>query len=183
MDNKDNKLSDYEVSDSIYAMTRAARAKNDKEHMKACKAELEKRKKDLQAAMKAMSMQKSQELKAQVAQRLAKASQEVAQEDLELVAVDVLSKAIELAKSQTLTEIAPGTQVIEDPSAVKKEPTFSGSLFKEYQLGSIIQNTKTGPVLTNNKPNAQDYVKTSNSMINNKVYSAEELAAEVAKKK
>lgn len=188
MDNN-QKLTQYDVDGSLYAMMRAAKAKQDKEHMKLCMAEAQKRKKDLGLIMKDMPMEKAQALKEAVADRLAKSfeGKELSAEDQELISIDVMLKATSIEKSEAPSEAeqvaaAAGTQVIPDPTAQKPEPKFAGNLFADFKLGSTVKNTPNGAVLDNARKNPQDYVANGNKA-NQKSYTAEQLQAEVNPKK
>lgn len=188
MDNQ-TKLGPFDVDSSLYAIMRAAQAKQDKEHMKLCMEEAQKRKKQLALIMKDMPMEKSQELKAQVADRLAKsfAEKNVTPEELELISIDVMLKATQLEKSEQSPEAqsvaaAAGTQVIPDPTAAKPEPKFAGNLFADFKVGSTIQNSPNGSVLQNAKKNPQDYVANGNKS-KNQAYTEEQLKAELTPKK
>lgn len=188
MDNKP-KLGQYDVDSSLYAMMRAAQAKQDKEHMKLCMEEAQKRKKQLALIMKDMPMQKSQELKKQVADRLAKSfgDKELTVEEQELISIDVMLKAAQLEKSeepQTPAEqvaIAAGTQEIADPTATK-EVKFSGNLFQDFRIGSSIKNSPAGSVLDNARKSPQDYVQTAGKT-KNQTYTEDQLKAELTQKK
>ena len=189
MDNQ-NKLGPYDVDGSLHSMMRAAQAKQDKEHMKLCREEAEKRKKHLGMILKDMPIEKSQELKKQVADRLTKSLEtvELTSEEVELISIDVMLKAVQLEKSdvpQTPTEqvaAAAGTQVIPDPTA-QKEIKFAGNLFNDYSVGSIIKNNSNGStVLENARKNPQDYVA-NGSKSKNQAYTEEQLKAEIAQKK
>jgi len=184
----ENKLSQYDVDGSLHAMMRAAHAKQDKEHMKLCMEEATKRKKSLAMIMKDMPMQKAQELKALVADRLAKSfsDKELTAEEIELISIDVMLKASQLEKSEVATPAeqvaaAAGTQVITDPTAVK-EVKFAGNLFNDYRVGSVIKNSANGSVLENARKNPQDYVANGNKS-KNQAYTADQLKAELTPKK
>lgn len=180
----EQKLTQYDVDHSLYSMMRAAKAKQDKEHMKLCMEEAAKRKKDLSLIMKDMPMEKSQELKTQVAERLAKSleGKEVSSEELELISIDVMTKAVQLSAESQATIAAAGAEVIQDPTA-KKEVQFSSNLFQNFQLGSTIKNQSNGQaVLDNAKKQSQDYVATA-AKTKNQAYSAEELKTEISQKK
>ncbi len=188
MDNQ--KLSQYDVDGSLYAMMRAAQAKQDKEHMKLCMEEAQKRKKSLALIMKDMPMEKSQELKTQVADRLAKSleGKEVSAEELELISIDVMTKAAQLEKSEApaseaeTVAAAAGTEVIQDPTATK-EIKFAGNLFQDFKLGSTIKNQANGQaILDSAKKQSQDYVANGNKA-NQKSYTAEQLKEEITPKK
>lgn len=191
MDNQNQKLSQYDVDGSLYAMMRAAKAKQDKEHMKLCMEEAQKRKKDLALIMKDMPMEKAQSLKEIVADKLAKSfeGKELSQEDQELISVDVMLKAAELEKSQQPLSpesqsvmAAAGAEVIQDPTE-KKEVQFSPSLFQNFQIGSTIKNQANGQAVLDSarKPN-QDYVATA-AKTKNQAYTEEQLKAELSQKK
>ena len=191
MDNN-QKLSQYDVDGSLYAMMRAAQAKQDKEHMKLCMAEAQKRKKNLALIMKDMPMEKSQALKEVVADRLAKSfeGKELSNEDVELISIDVMTKAVELEKSQETAApaadetvaAAAGTQVIQDPTATK-EVKFAGNLFQDFKIGSSIKNQADGQaILESAKKQPQDYVANGNKA-NQKSYTAEQLKEEITPKK
>lgn len=185
MDNN-QKLTQYDVDGSLYAMMRAAKAKQDKEHMKLCMAEAQKRKKDLGLIMKDMPMEKSQALRAQVADRLVKSfsDKELTVEDQELISIDVMLKAAQLEKSSEAESVAAaaGTQVIQDPTATK-EVNFAGNLFQEFKIGSTIKNQANGQaVLDGAKKQPQDYVA-NGSKTKNQSYTADELKAELTPKK
>ena len=189
MDNN-QKLTQYDVDGSLYAMMRAAQAKQDKEHMKLCMAEAQKRKKNLALIMKDMPMEKSQELKQQVADRLVKsfADKELTVQEQELISIDVMTKAVELAKSEAPASeadnvaAAAGTEVIQDPTATK-QINFAGNLFKEFNIGSTIKNQANGQaVLEGAKKQPQDYVANGNKA-NQKSYTAEQLKEEITPKK
>lgn len=186
---KEQKLSEYDVHDSLHAMMRSAHAKKDKEHMKLCMDEAQKRKKQLGAAMKEMSIKKAQELKKTVAERLSKGfgAKELTPEEVELISIDVMLKAIELEKSDTTLSpaeqvaMASGTQEIADPTATK-EVKFAGNLFQDFKLGSTISNKAGGSILDNAKRNPQDYVQNGNKS-KNQAYTEEQLKAELTPKK
>lgn len=185
MDNN-QKLTQYDVDGSLYAMMRAAQAKQDKEHMKLCMEEAQKRKKSLALIMKDMPMEKSQELKTQVADRLAKSleGKEVSAEELELISIDVMTKAAQLEKSSEAETVAAaaGTEIIQDPTATK-EIKFAGNLFQDFKLGSTIKNQANGQaVLDSAKKQPQDYVANGNKA-NQKSYTAEQLKEEITPKK
>lgn len=189
MDNN-QKLTQYDVDGSLYAMMRAAKAKQDKEHMKLCMAEAQKRKKDLGLIMKDMPMEKSQAIKEIVAERLAKGfeGKELSAEDVELISIDVMTKAVALEKSEApSTEAekvaaASGTQVITDPTATK-EVKFAGNLFQDFKVGSTITNHPNGAaILDGARKNPQDYVANGNKA-NQKSYTEEQLKAELTPKK
>lgn len=178
-----DKLAQYDVAGSLDSMMRAAQAKQDKEHMKMCMDELQKRKKQLATLMKDLGMKKSQEVKRQVANKLAKAfeSKDIDGERAKLIAIDVLLKAAQLtAESQQVVEAA-GTEVIQEPTPAK-EVKFAGNLFQDYKVGSTISNTPQGSVLANAKKPTQDYVQNSNKT-KNQAYTAEQLKTELANKK
>lgn len=189
MDNN-QKLTQYDVDGSLYAMMRAAQAKQDKEHMKLCMEEAQKRKKNLALIMKDMPMEKSQELKTQVADRLAKSleGKEVSAEELELISIDVMTKAAALEKSEApaseaeTVAAAAGTEVIQDPTATK-EIKFAGNLFQDFKLGSTIKNQANGQaILDSAKKQSQDYVANGNKT-KNQAYTAEQLKEEITPKK
>lgn len=192
MDNN-QKLSQYDVDGSLYAMMRAAQAKQDKEHMKLCMAEAQKRKKNLALIMKDMPMEKSQALKEVVADRLAKSfeGKELSNEEVELISIDVMTKAVELEKSQEAAApsaeaesvaAAAGTQVIADPTATK-EVKFAGNLFQDFKIGSSIKNQADGQAILNDaKRQPQDYVANGNKT-KNQSYTAEQLKEEITPKK
>lgn len=186
----EDKLQSWDVDQSLYAMMRAAKAKKDKEHMKLCMEEATKRKKQLGMIMKDMPMEKSQELKIKVSNRLTKSFNEkdLTKEEIELISIDVMLKAIELEKSEaisqeaTQTVIASGTQELVDPT-VKKELKFAGNLFQDFKIGSSIQNNSNGTSqLANAKRSPQDYVQNGNKS-KNQVYTEEQLKAELSPKK
>lgn len=190
MDNPNNKLSQYDVEGSLHAMMRTAQAKQDKEHMKLCMEEATKRKKQLGMIMKDMPMAKAQELKAIVADRLAKSfeDKELTAEEVELISIDVMLKATELqattppAPEAEQVAIAAGTQEISDPTATK-EVRFAGNLFQDFRIGSTIKNSASGaPTLDNARKNPQDYVQ-NGSKSKNQSYTEEQLKAELAPKK
>lgn len=189
MDNN-QKLSQYDVDGSLYAMMRAAQAKQDKEHMKLCMAEAQKRKKNLALIMKDMPMEKSQALKEVVAERLAKSfeGKELSNEEVELISIDVMTKAAELEKSEApaaeaeTVAAAAGTQVIQDPTATK-EVKFAGNLFQDFKIGSTIKNQADGQaILDSARKQPQDYVANGNKA-NQKSYTAEQLKEEITPKK
>lgn len=185
MDNN-QKLTQYDVDGSLYAMMRAAKAKQDKEHMKLCMAEAQKRKKDLGLIMKDMPMEKSQALRTQVADRLVKSfsDKELTVEEQELISIDVMLKAAQIEKSSEAESVAAaaGTQVIQDPTATK-EVNFAGNLFQEFKIGSTIKNQANGQaVLDGAKKQPQDYVA-NGVKTKNQSYTADELKAELAPKK
>jgi hypothetical protein len=187
MDNQ--KLGPYDVDSSLYAMMRAAQAKQDKEHMKLCMEEASKRKKALALIMKDMPMEKSQELKKQVADRLAKSvsDKELTTEEMELISIDVMLRSAQLEKSEVTPEAesvaaAAGTEVIADPTAAKPEIKFAGNLFQNFQVGSVVKNSPNGSVLDNAKKSPQDYVANGNKS-KNQSYTAEQLQAAVTPKK
>lgn len=181
------KLGPYDVDSSLYAMMRAAQAKQDKEHMKLCMEEAQKRKKQLGLIMKDMPMEKSQELKKQVADRLAKSfgDKELTAEEVELISIDVMLKATQLEKAEPVSPeaeqvaAAAGTQVIADPTAVKPEIKFAGNLFQDFQVGSIVSHGTNGSTLQNARKNPQDYVANGNKS-KNQAYTEDELKAELA---
>ena len=193
MDNQP-KLSQYDVDSSLYAMMRAAQAKQDKEHMKLCMAEAQKRKKQLGLIMKDMPMEKSQEIKKQVADRLAKSfeGKELSAEDVELISIDVMLKATQIEKSEApaaaaeSVAAAAGTEVIADPTAAapaaKPEVKFAGNLFNNFQVGSVVTHGPQGSTLQNARKNPQDYVA-NGSKTKNTSYTEEQLKAELAPKK
>ena len=195
MDNQ-QKLGPYDVDSSLYAMMRAAQAKQDKEHMKLCMEEASKRKKALALIMKDMPMEKSQELKKQVADRLAKAfeGKEISTEDAELISIDVMLKATQIEKSEVVAAVTPAetvvaaaaTEVIADPTAAapaaKPEPKFAGNLFNNFQVGSVVTHGPQGSTLSNARKNPQDYVQ-NGSKTKNTSYTEEQLKAELAPKK
>jgi hypothetical protein len=178
----EKKISDYDVAMSLDAMMRAAEAKQDKEMMKRCMEEMEKRKKQISCLMKDLNMKKSEEVKKQVAGRLAKAFSEKAITDSDrqkLIAVDVLLKALQTVASESeQVKEAAGTEIIEP----KKEVKFADGLFQDYSIGSVLFHSKEGTIIANAKRPPQDYVANA-SKINNKTYTEEELKAEIAGQK
>lgn len=185
-----NKLGPYDVDSSLYAMMRAAQAKQDKEHMKLCMEEASKRKKNLSLIMKDMPMEKSQEIKKQVADRLAKSfsDKELTAEEQELISIDVMLKAAELVKSEGAipeaeqVAAAAGVQEIPDPTQEKPEIKFAGNLFRDFSVGSVVSNSPNGAVLQNARKNPQDYVQNA-SKTKNQSYTPEQLQAELTPKK
>ena len=173
------KITDYDVALSLDAMMRAAQAKQDKNLMERCMQEVQKRKKQISSLMKDLNMKKSEEIKKQVAGRLAKAFSEKEITDSErqkLIAVDVLLKALQNAASEAeQVKEAAGTEVVEPQKQVK----FADGLFQDFSLGSVLSHSKEGTIVVNAKKPAQDYVANANK-INNKVYTEEELKAEIA---
>jgi hypothetical protein len=178
----EKQISDYDVAMSLDAMMRAAHAKQDKEMMKRCMEEVQKRKKQISSLMKDLNMKKSEEVKKQVAGRLAKAFSEKEITDSErqkLIAVDVLLKALQtVAPEAEQVKEAAGTEVVEP----KKEVKFADGLFQDYSIGSVLSHSKEGTIVANAKRPPQDYVA-NGSKINNKAYTEEELKAEIAAQK
>jgi hypothetical protein len=177
----EQKLQPYDVHMSLDAMHRAALAKKDKEHMKLCMEEVQKRKKQLATIMKDMDVKKATALKQRVVNRLVKAfeARAVDNERAELLAIDVLLKAAQSESEEVI--VASGTQVISDPTATK-EVKFAGNLFQDYRVGSSINSSPNGAVLTNAKKPSQDYVQTA-AKTNQKTYSEEQLKVELTPKK
>ena len=167
---------------SLDAMMRAAHAKQDKELMKRCMEEVQKRKKQIASLMKDLNMKKSEEVKKQIASSLTKTFNEKEITDTErqkLIAVDVLLKALQnVASEAEQVKEAAGTEIIEP----QKEIKFADGLFQDFNLGSVLLHSKEGTIIANVKKPAQDYVANGNKM-NNKVYTEEELKAEITAQK
>jgi hypothetical protein len=190
-----NKLTPYDVHRSLDSMLLAAEAKKDKEHMKLCMEEVQKRKKQIATLMKDMAMEKSQSIKKAVAKRLAKAieNKNISNERVSVIAVDTLLKALQAgydtsvaAPPQPGSEAekvsqAAGTEILADPTQ-PKEVKFAQGLFQNYQLGSVISNSPQGAVLQNAKKQAIDYVSTA-AKTSNKTYTEEQLKQELSAKK
>lgn len=175
----EKQISDYDVAMSLDAMVRSAQAKQDKEMMKRCMEEVQKRKKQISTLLKDLSMEKSQEIKKQVAGRLAKAfeTKNITDADRQqLIAVDVLLKSLQKSDEAAAVQAAAGTEVVEP--VVQKEIKFANNLFKPYSVGSVLTHTPEGSYVANARKPNQDYVANSNK-INNKQYSNEDLKAEI----
>jgi hypothetical protein len=175
----EKQISDYDVAMSLDAMLRSAQAKSDKDMMKRCMEEVQKRKKQISTLMKDMAMAKSTEIKKQVAGRLAKAFSEKGITDVQrqqVIAVDVLLKSLLKSDEAAQVAAAAGTEVVEPP--VQKEVKFADNLFKPYALGSVLTHTPGGSYMANSRKPNQDYVANANKM-NNKQYSDADLKAEI----
>lgn len=174
----EKQISDYDVAMSLDAMMRAASAKQDKELMKRCMDEVQKRKKQISSLMKDLNMKKSEEVKRQVAGRLAKAFTEKEITDSErqkLIAVDVLLKALQATSPEAQqVQQAAGTEVVEPQKQIK----FADGLFQDFSIGSVLSHSQEGTIVANAKRPPQDYVA-NGSKTANKLYTEEELKAEL----